>query len=433
MKMTKKYKHLTLQDRNYIEEALTEKTPLFKIARRLRKDPTTISKEIKRNRVVIGKARKIQHERCLDRKNCQITELCSEKCGRVCSRCKTKNCYKICSVYKPEECKTIKGFPHVCNSCAKRARCSHEKYGYRAKTAYMNYQDVLSESREGISKTEKEMKKLEKLISPLALRGQSIAHIYVHHKEEIKCSERTLYSYFEQNLFTAKNIDLPRKVKYKPRKKRVETVARNSGHRLGRTYEDFKEYISNHPEDQVVEMDTVHGTKENKTLLTLLFRSSSLMLSFVLERCTSDAVKKVFDGMYETLGEEVFRKTFPVILTDNGSEFKIPEVLEEDKLGNNRTRVFYCDPMASHQKGRIEKNHEYIRYIVPKGRSFEPLTQEKVNLMMSRINSTARASLNGNPPLKLAQLLLDESVLKLCSQALIPADEVHLKPALLRA
>jgi len=114
--MTKKYKHLNLQDCIYIEDALTEKYPLHKIAKHLKKDPTTISKEVKRNRVVIGKARKAQYERCSDRKQCSIKHLCSEKCGQTCSRCKTKNCYKICSAYKPEECKTIRGFPHVCNS-----------------------------------------------------------------------------------------------------------------------------------------------------------------------------------------------------------------------------------------------------------------------------------------------------------------------------
>ncbi len=105
----------------------------------------------------------------------------------------------------------------------------------------------------------------------------------------------------------------------------------------------------------------------------------------------------------------------------------------QDKNGYKRTHVFYCDPMASHQKGRIEKNHEYIRYVLPKGKSFEPLTQEKVTLMMNHINSTARASLNGNTPFQLAQLLLDDALLKSCSLQLISADDVHLKPMLLKA
>ena len=88
--------------------------------------------------------------------------------------------------------------------------------------------------------------------------------------------------------------------------------------------------------------------------------------------------------------------------------------------------------MASYQKPHVEKKHEYKRYILPKGRSFNDLTQEEITLMMNHINSTARASLNGNTPFKLAQMLLDNSLLEKLSLKHIPADEVHLKPALLK-
>jgi len=308
-----------------------------------------------------------------------------------------------------------------------------QKYRYRAKVAHANYAEGLKTSREGIALSREELSELDELISPLILKGQSITHIYAHHKHEIKCSKRTLYAYFEQNLFKARNIDLPRKVKYKPRKKRAESSNRASKHRIDRTYEDFNRFIENHPEKHVVEMDTVEGKKGEKVFLTMFYRNSSLMLIFLLEACTQDAVKQVFDQLYKDLGAEVFKKTFPVILTDNGSEFKAPEILERDEEGNRRTHVYYCDPLASHQKGRIEKNHEYIRYILPKGQSFDHLTKEKVTLMMNHINSTARASLNENTPFKLAQMLVDDALLKSCSLQLIPADDVHLKPALLKA
>lgn len=156
------------------------------------------------------------------------------------------------------------------------------------------------------------------------------------------------------------------------------------------------------------------------------------MLAFLLDSCTGEAVVDVFDDLYKTLEADVFEKTFPVILTDNGPEFKAYERLESDEFGKRRTRVFYCDPMASHQKGRIEKNHEYIRYIIPKGKSFNDLTQEKVTKMMNHINSTARASLNDNTPFKLAQMLHDKRLLESCFLQLIPADDVHLKPTLLK-
>jgi len=431
--MTTKGKHLTLEDRNYIEDALNENYSLSAIAKYFGKDATTISKEVKRNRVTIGKARQVEHTSCKNHKLCVRKHICSKACDQLCKKCSTLNCYRICPEYTPKSCVKLTRFPHACNGCTRKISCRLQKYGYRAKVAQANYIDVLKTSREGIARTVEELTELDTLISPLILKGQSLVHIYTHHKHEINCSERTLYAYFDQNLFTARNIDLPRKVKYKPRKKKPKVADRGATHRIDRTYEDFNSFMEKHSEKHVVEMDTVHGTKGSKSLLTLFFRNSSLMLAFLLDACTGDAVKQVFDQFYEGLGKDVFQKTFPVILTDNGSEFKAPEALERDKKGYKRTHVFYCDPMASHQKGRIEKNHEYIRYVLPKGKSFEHLTQEKVTLMMNHINSTARASLNGNTPFQLAQLLLDDTLLKSCSLKLISADDVHLKPMLLKA
>lgn len=177
-------------------------------------------------------------------------------------------------------------------------------------------------------------------------------------------------------------------------------------------------------------MDTVHGTRSGKVLLTFMFRNCSLMLAFIIDNCSQTAVKDIIDKLYEVLGHEVFKSSFPVILTDNGSEFKNPEALELDAVGNQRTKIFYCNPMAYYQKPHVEKNHEYIRYIIPKGKSFNHRTQEDITLMMNHINSTARASLNGNTPFKLAQMLLDTSLLDNLSLEHIHPDEVHLKAAL---
>ena len=154
------------------------------------------------------------------------------------------------------------------------------------------------------------------------------------------------------------------------------------------------------------------------------------MLAFIIDTCSQTDVKDAIDKLYEVLGHEVFKRSFPVILTDNGSEFKNPKALELDADGNQRTKIFYCNPMASYQKPHVEKNHEYIRYLIPKGKSFNNRTQEDITLMMNHINSTARASLNGNTPFKLAQMLLDVSMLDKLSLKHIHADDVHLKPAL---
>lgn len=234
-------------------------------------------------------------------------------------------------------------------------------------------------------------------------------------------------------LFSVKNIDLPRRVRYKMQKKRRGQNPVNYQYRNRRSYKDFQKYLEAFPEYEVVEMDTVKGKRDaGKCLMTLLFRNSSFMLIFLLPSCTQDAVKSIFDQLYEGLGPIVFRKTFRVILTDNGPEFKNPWSIERAPNGERRTRVFYCDPYHSNQKGRLEKNHEFIRYIIPKGNSMFYLTPEDVRLMTCHINSIARDSLNGQTPFDLASLLISKKVPEFLGLHKISPDEVILKPALLK-
>jgi len=427
-----KGKHLTIEDRIFIEYALDEKYTLKEIAARLGKDSTTISKEIKRNRVVSSRKNRSELLSCQKHKDCDKKHICTESCDRLCKKCKIVNCYRACPDYSSKKCVKLSRFPYVCNGCIRTIACNTERNLYRAKVAHANYQELLKSSREGLNITPGELTNLDNIISPLILKGQSISHIYTTHKIEINCSERTIYKYFDKNVFTARNIDLPRKVKYKLRKKTGTLSQKTPNHRIGRTYEDFNIFLEANPDIPVVEMDTVHGTRSGKVLLTFFFRKCSLMIAFLLDACTQECVKEVIDELYEWLGAEIFKRSFPVILTDNGSEFKNPEMLECDDNGVDRTKVFYCNPMASYQKPHIEKNHEYIRYILPKGKSFDNLTQKQVTVVINHINSVARASLNGYNPFQLAQMLMDTTLLEKLSLKLIPADEVHLKPALLR-
>jgi IS30 family transposase len=181
-------------------------------------------------------------------------------------------------------------------------------------------------------------------------------------------------------------------------------------------------------------MDTVKGGRAaGKCLLTLMFRSCNFMLVILLPNCTQKSVISAINMLSDTLGIRLFRKYFPVLLTDNGSEFKNPWDIETDDNGRHRTYVFYCDPYVSNQKGRLEKNHEYIRYIIPKGRSMYKYTQEDINLMTSHINSTARDSLNGATPFDLAELLLDKKIPLLAGLKKVSPDEVMLKPALIES
>jgi IS30 family transposase len=221
-------------------------------------------------------------------------------------------------------------------------------------------------------------------------------------------------------------------VKYKPRRSRKIRELSNAVYRDGRTYIDFENYLVQYPDTNLVEMDTVEGGLSGKVLLTLYFRNCSFMLIFLMERNTQKCVSEVFNMLEKSLGIKVFQKLFPVILTDNGSEFKRPDFLEFNEKGKQRTKLFYCNPYESWQKGRIEKNHEFIRYVIPKGRSFNQYTQEDITLLMNHINSVARASLNDKTPLELAKLLLDKKLLKALRLIAIVHDEVLLKPVLLK-
>lgn len=259
--------------------------------------------------------------------------------------------------------------------------------------------------------------------------GQSISHI--HRTNDLPCTRATLYNYVSKNCFSARNIDLPRLVKMKKRKQR-KLEPKDTQVRTNRTYEHFQKYIELHPDLPIVEMDTVEGVKGGRVLLTLLFRSSKLMLAFILYEKTQKEVLRVFNMLEYELGSELFEKTFPIILTDNGTEFGDPLSLEFNTEGIGRTRIFYCNPRASYQKGMIEKNHEFIRYVLPKGTSFDKLLQTDINLMLNHINSFARASLNWFAPIDVAKFTLDKNVLKKLNLKKISPNEIQLNQKLLK-
>lgn len=305
---------------------------------------------------------------------------------------------------------------------------------YSSKYAQDEYHNVLLDSRAGINQTPESIQAMNDLLVPL-IKGkhQSIAHIYATHAEELGCSRRTLYSYINAGVFEVRNGDLRRAVRYKKRKKATQTSAKDRSYRKGHNYEDFRNYIKEHPDVNVVEMDCVEGTKaESRAILTFTFRNCNLMLMFLLEYQDQECVLEVFVWLETVLGKEVFRKMFPVILTDGGSEFSARGEMEEFCDGTKSTTIFYCDPYCFWQKGACEKNHEYIRYICPKGSSFADLDGAKVRLMMNHINNEKRDSLNGHSPYELSLLLLDNKLHKAIGLKAIAPDEVMLCPSLLK-
>lgn len=426
-------KHLTLSDRIYIEQSLIQEDNFRTIAKHLCKDPTTISLEIRKFlEWEEGHFAREDSNACAHYSSCILEHLCFRCCASRCRDCKFSKCMNFCDSYEPLICENLKSPPYVCNGCKMQDHCRAIKYYYRAEKAHERYKTLLSESREGINMTPKQLEELDKFISPLIKNGQPLSHIFSTYGDSLPCSRKTIYNYLDRGLFSVKNIDLPRRVRYKLRKKRRGENPTLYAYRNRRSYKDFISYTEAFPEYEVVEMDTVKGSRDaGKCLMTLLFRNSSFMLIFLLPSCTQASVKAVFDMLYDRLGPIIFRKTFRIILTDNGPEFKDPWAIERSPDGKRRTRVFFCDPYKSNQKGRLEKNHEFIRYILPKGRSMHNLNDNQVKLMACHINSVARDSLNGRCPFDLAKLLLSEKVLLRLGLHQIPPDQVTLKPALL--
>jgi IS30 family transposase len=244
-------------------------------------------------------------------------------------------------------------------------------------------------------------------------------------------SEKTIYNYYDRGLFSGSNLDLPRKVRCRPRKSRHDSFKQDKACRSGRTYADFVLFMAQNPDSPVVEIDTVEGVKGGHVLLTIHFTDARFMLAFKRPANTAQSVADIFEAMYASLGHEAFEALFRVILTDNGNEFSNPNAIEFSSDGRRRTRIFYCDPRQSQQKGACENNHELIRRIVPKGRSFDAFSQDDVALMMNHINSYARKSLNGRTPFEVFEFLHGADALKKLGAAPVPPDNVTLRPSLL--
>jgi IS30 family transposase len=412
---------------------LNDRESFKSIARKLDKDCTTVSKEVRLRRIskrtgAYGRA----FNDCLQRRDCPQTGVC-DKAGCTKKRCCfCGQCVPFCQEYKKESCALRQQAPYVCNGCEARQKCTLEKSLYCAATAQREYEKSFSESHSGIVIDKAEALRLDAIISPLVLKGQSIHHICTHRGDEIMFSEKTIYNYCDNGVFSARNIDLPRKVRYRPRKSKHDAFKRDKACRTGRSYDDFLAFMQENPDMPVVEMDSVEGVKGGSVLLTIHFTDSRFMLAFVRPANTAASVLEVFDSLYKTLGHALFEALFPVLLTDNGSEFSNPRAIELDSEGKERTRVFYCDPSCPHQKGAAENNHELIRRIVPKGLPFAPYSQEDISLMMNHINSYARKTLGNRSPHETFEFLHGKDVLKKLGAEPILPDEITLHPSLLK-
>ena len=375
-----KHKHLTLSDRNDIQLGLERGETFKAIGQSILKDPTTVSKEVKRNR--------------------QVRE---------------STCDKL-------PCPLLNKATFVCNGCPKRRQnCGYKKIFYLAKQAQKQYEQTLVEAREGTPLNSKTFWDMDKVISDGVKKGQHIYHILKTHNLDVSSS--TVYRHIRKGYLSIAPIDLARAVKFKERRKsKLPSIPKEA--KKGRSYEDFLNYLALKQLNSWLEMDTVMGRMGGKVLLTFNLSFCNFIFARLLDNKTALEVTKHLYDIKNTLhqADKDFFQLFPVILTDNGGEFARVDDIEMDMRGESK--LFFCDPNRSDQKGRIEKNHTLIRDILPKGTSFDNLTQEDINLVCSHVNSVKRAALNGKSAYELFAFTYGEEIPKLLGISKIPAEDV---------
>lgn len=383
-----KKERLTVENRMLIEQLLKLNYKLKDIASIIGSNPSTISREIKKRRTT-GKG---------EFKCCEKTER----------------------------------FPFVCNGCPNKRTCRLKKYYYNYTRAQENYSYLLSSSRKGIDMSIDEIDYWNDCLrDKLKNKNQPTLHLFNSIKNEFPKSIQTFYNYIHKGYFSSINDEmLPRAFSYKPRKRTEEkpVIRYDNAIRNGRKLQNMRAYLEIHPNANIVEMDTVIGKfDDKKCLLTLYFRNSKLMLIFLIDKYKPKAVSAVFEKLKARLGLDEFKRMFEVILTDNGWEFSRPEDIEFNQItGEKIVNIFYTEPYSSWQKGGIERNHEFIRYIIPKGITFDKLTNKNVKIMVNNINNVSRKSLNYETPFNIFNKIYGDKTTKKLHLISLQADEVDL-------
>lgn len=326
------------------------------------------------------------------------------------------------------KCKRLQEPPYVCNNCINSQYCYNNRVYYNSKVAQEHYDEIMKTSREGIDMDSNTLEEIENSIVPLIKeKKQTVNQVYTNHSDILYFSKPTFYKYVNEGVLSLTNLDLPKKVKYKSRKHKKTKERRELALLENRRYGDFCTFTTLHPMMNIFEIDTVIGkVTDSKVLLTLYLRKTHFMLIRLLNKKCVRCVNPVIDDIKGKLGIKLYAKVFRIGLTDNGSEFFDPYHFEYDyKSSKKICNLFYCDPNRPDQKGGIEKNHEYIRKVLPKGTSFENLTSKTVKILEDNINNIPRDSLEGKTPFELMKEKYPNFIERLNCNYILP-DDVNL-------
>jgi IS30 family transposase len=368
------------------------------IARRIGKDQTTVSKEVKKHLVIVPADVKRTNRK-----------------GEA-----------ICTV-----CRSLQRAPFVCNPCKQRHRaCGFQKQLYEGKRAQTEYESLLTEAREGIPLNKESFYEMDAVITKGVKKGQHLYHIM--QSNDLGVSKSTVYRHLKRGYLTVSPLDFPRLVKFKARRQhRGDYVPKAA--KVGRTYEDFLLHVAETGMKSWVEMDTVIGRPGGKVVLTLDFTFCNFMVGLLLDDKTAASATGKIKGLKSLFAANGsrFGDVFPLILTDNGGEFSNISAIENDSDGKKETSLFFCDPMKSCQKPHVEKNHTLFRDIVPKGESFDSFTQDTLNIIFSHVNCVKRYHLNGKSPYDVFAFTYGDSLAVLLGINRIPDNCVCQSPMLL--
>ena len=364
--------HLTEENRKRIASGIAHNMTLRELANEIGCDPTTISKEVKKNRIISREAR---------------------------------------GTGKKFLCKKLEKWPFVCVDCPHKYRnCVLTQLKYVAQIAQKKYIYRLHETRKGLNLTKEEHELINVSLKAGKEEKKSIYNIV--HEAKLPVSVSTIYRYIDEKKVDFTKMDLPYAVTYKKRKSQNKKYEypNNKIDRSNRTYIDYLSYKKHRINEFTVQMDFLGSIKtDSKSILTLIIPELHFVFLFIIENKNAKKVVDTFNLIQNLIGIESFKEVFPSILTDRDPSFSDIEGIEFDpNSGELRTKLFFCDAFRSNQKASVENMNKQIRKFFPKGKSVDNFTQDQIYLIAKAINETPLHSLDGATPREAFSLIFGE-------------------------
>jgi len=373
-----KFEHINFEQRKIINNQITRfKETAVAIGNLLGIDPSSVSKELKRNRIVSKEAP-------------------SNVIATICQK--------------------TRRFPYVCNGCSDKYRCRYKQYRYEATSAQKQADYNLVATRQGINLTKEEFTILDSKIKDGILNKQSIYHI-IKSNEELSVSVSTVYRLINNHRLTTSKMDLPYACTYKKRKKQIKAYEYNDNRKIdrsNRTFIDYLAFVHDRPNTFTTQMDFLGSIKsDSNSILSLIIVELHFVILFIIENKNSSKVNELFNYLEALLGRATFKKVFPVILTDRDPSFSNFLAIEDNQqTSEERTKIFYCDAFRSNQKATVENINKQLRQFFPKKQSIDSYTNDDMKVHMMNINNRKVSSLSGFSPNEAFVKLYGQSILE---------------------